>query len=168
VCDEAKLQVTKQCKIRFANTTKFFEEVELDVLSLDICGIVSDIPYLFEIKVVFYREENKYHLPKDGVEYIVRAHLFKNNVSLVRKGKMKRLMNASKYFVIMIVKQKGEYIKHSLEGSYPNNKQELINIISNYDKLFQEPTSFPPKREVEHEIYLQQDAPLLNIGIYGS
>jgi hypothetical protein len=27
---------------------------------------------------------------------------------------------------------------------------------------------FPPKREVEHEIYLQQDAPLPNIGMYKS
>ena len=26
----------------------------------------------------------------------------------------------------------------------------------------------PPKREVEHEIYLQQDAPLLKIGMYRS
>jgi hypothetical protein len=44
----------------------------------------------------------------------------------------------------------------------------LINIIYNYDEMFQEPTGFPPKREVEHAIYLQQDAPLPNIGIYRS
>jgi hypothetical protein len=54
VCDDAKLQVTKQCKIRFAITAKFFDEVELDVVSLDICGIVLGIPYLFDRKVVFY------------------------------------------------------------------------------------------------------------------
>jgi hypothetical protein len=34
--------------------------------------------------------------------------------------------------------------------------------------MFQEPTGLPPKREVEHAIYLQQDAPLPNIGIYRS
>jgi hypothetical protein len=44
----------------------------------------------------------------------------------------------------------------------------LVKIISNYDELFSEPTRFPPKREVEHEIYLQQDAPLTNIGMYRS
>jgi len=44
----------------------------------------------------------------------------------------------------------------------------LINVISNYDELFQEPTEFPPKREVEHKICLQQDAPFLNIGMYRS
>jgi len=58
VCEDAKLQVTKQCKIRFAITTKFFDEVELDMVPLDICDIVLGSPYLFERKVSFYREEN--------------------------------------------------------------------------------------------------------------
>jgi hypothetical protein len=44
VCD-AKLQVTKQCKIIFAITTKLFDEVELDVVPLEICGIVLGSPY---------------------------------------------------------------------------------------------------------------------------
>jgi hypothetical protein len=106
VCDDVKLQVTKQCKIRFAITTKFFDEVELDVVPLEICSIVLGNPYLFDSKDVFYREENKYHLFKDEVEYIVRAHRIKIKVSLVSTWKMKRLMSASKYFVFMIVKQK--------------------------------------------------------------
>jgi hypothetical protein len=96
VCDDAKLQVTKQCKIRFAITTKFFDEVELDVVPLYICNIVLGSPYLFDRKVVFYREENKYHLVKDGVEYIVRARRIQTDVSLVSAGQMKRLVSASK------------------------------------------------------------------------
>lgn len=32
--------------------------------------------------------------------------------------------------------------------------------------MFQEPKGLPPKREIAHEIYLQQDAPLPNIGMY--
>jgi len=47
----------------------------------------------------------------------------------------------------------------------PCHKHELVKIISNYDELFQGPTGFPPKREVEHEIYLQQDASLPSIGV---
>jgi ribulose bisphosphate carboxylase small subunit len=135
---------------------------------LTFVDIVLGSPYLFDRKVIFYREENKYHLFKDGVEYIVRAHRIKTNVSLVSTGKMKRLVSASKYFVLMIVKQKEEDITDALSGCDPDHKQELVKIISNYDELFQEPTGFPPKREVEHEIYLQQDAPLPNIGMYRS
>jgi tRNA splicing endonuclease len=63
---------------------------------------------------VFYREENKYHLLKDGVEYIVIAHHIKTNVYLVSIGKMKRLVSVRKYFVLMIVKQKEEDITYAL------------------------------------------------------
>ena len=41
-------------------------------------------------------------------------------------------------------------------------------MVSDYDILFQEPKGLPPKREIQHEIHLQQDAPLLNIGMYRS
>jgi len=32
--------------------------------------------------------------------------------------------------------------------------------------MFQEPKGLPPKREIQHEIHLQHDAPLANIGMY--
>jgi hypothetical protein len=46
--DDAKLKVTKQYKIRFAITVKFFDEVDLYVVPLEICGIILDSPYLFD------------------------------------------------------------------------------------------------------------------------
>jgi hypothetical protein len=104
VCENAKLQVNKQCKIQFAITAKFFDEVELNVVPIEICGIVLGSPYLCDRKYIFYYEENKYHLFKDGVEFIVRAHHIKTNVSLLSIGKMKRLMSARKCFVLVIVK----------------------------------------------------------------
>jgi hypothetical protein len=56
VCDDAKLQVTKQCKLRFEITAKFFNEVELYIVPLDICDIVLGSTYIFDRNVVFYRE----------------------------------------------------------------------------------------------------------------
>ena len=40
VCDNAQLQVTKQCRLWFSITSRFVNEVDLDVVPLDICGIV--------------------------------------------------------------------------------------------------------------------------------
>ncbi|XP_057844927.2 uncharacterized protein LOC131054430 [Cryptomeria japonica] len=48
VCNDAQLQVTKQCKIRFAITANFVDEVEADVVPLDICGLVLGSPYLYD------------------------------------------------------------------------------------------------------------------------
>ena len=46
MCDKTKLQVTRQCKLRFAIGSTFVDEVELDIVPLDICGIVLGSPYL--------------------------------------------------------------------------------------------------------------------------
>ena len=79
---------------------------------------------------------------------------------------MKRLVNASKNFVLMMVKEKNDEISKSFEGCDPEHKSELIEIISEYDDLFQNPKGLPPKREIQHEIHLQQDVPLPNIAMY--
>ena len=47
VCDDAKLQVTRKCKLKFSITANFIDDVELDVVPLDICGIVLGSPYLY-------------------------------------------------------------------------------------------------------------------------
>ena len=82
------------------------DEVEADVVPLDIFGLVLGSPYLYDRQAIFYRGENKYHLFKDKIEYIVRAHKIKTNMALANAGQMKRLVNSSKNFVFMIVKAK--------------------------------------------------------------
>ena len=77
----------------FAIGSEFVDEVELDIVPLDICGIVLGSPYLYDRDVVFYRRENKYQLTKDGIEYIVGAHELKDNFSLINSGQMKRIVD---------------------------------------------------------------------------
>ena len=56
---------------------------------VDICGVVLGSPYPYDHDAVFYRKENKYHLKKDGVEYIGRAQKSKNHLNLVVANQMK-------------------------------------------------------------------------------
>jgi Aspartyl protease len=84
--DKAQLQVTRQCKLKFSFGSAFVDEVELDIIPLDICGIVLGSPYLYDRKAIFYRVENKYLLVKDGIKYFVRAHKLKNNYTLINLG----------------------------------------------------------------------------------
>ena len=67
IVKSANLHVTRKCIFRFAITTNFVDEVELDVVPLNISGIILGSPYLYDRKVVFYHHENKYHFLKDGV-----------------------------------------------------------------------------------------------------
>ena len=96
VCDKEKINVTKQCRIKFSIASKLIDEVDLDVVPLDICGIVLGSPYIYDRKAVFFCHEKKYHLTKGGVEYIVRAHSMRVNTTLVSAGQMKRLINTNK------------------------------------------------------------------------
>ena len=133
---------------------------------MDICGIVLGSPYLYGRKTIFYGAENKYQLTKDGIEYIVRAHKLKDNYSLINSGQIKRIVNSSKQFLLMVVTGKYPDKTNVFEGCDAKQKANLVKVVSEYDILFQEPKGLPPKREIVHDIFLQQDAPLPNIGMY--
>jgi hypothetical protein len=87
--------VIKKCKLWFEITSSFIDEVELDVVPLEICKMVLGSPYLYNRKVVFYGEQNKYHIFKDGIEFIVRAHQMKTNLIVFTARNMKMLVNSS-------------------------------------------------------------------------
>jgi hypothetical protein len=44
VCDNAKINVTKHCRVRFVIASKLIYEVDLDVVPLNMCGIVLGSP----------------------------------------------------------------------------------------------------------------------------
>jgi len=66
----------------------------------------------------------------------------------------------------MVVRGKDAELYDAFQGCNHVHKKELCELISNYDEMFQEPMGLPPKREIQHEIHLQHDAPLPNIGMY--
>ena len=66
----------------------------------------------------------------------------------------------------MVVRAKDVEASDAFKGCDPSHKKAMIDIVANYDEIFQEPTGLPPKRDIQHEIPLQQDAPLPNVGMY--
>ena len=57
----------------------------------------------------------------------------KDNLSLVSVDQMNRLVNASKNFVLMIVKEKYVEQTKSFKGCDQKIKMALIKVVSNYD-----------------------------------
>jgi hypothetical protein len=97
--------------------------VDLDVVPLDICGIVLGSPYLYDRKTLFFHHENKYHLTKGGVEYIVRDHNMRVNTTFVSAGQMKRLINTNKRYVLMVVKEKDVKTSDDFQWCDPSHKK---------------------------------------------
>jgi hypothetical protein len=61
-----KFPITKQCIIKFGITSKYVDEVICDVVPLVTCGMVLEIPYLYDHKAIFYKDQNQYNLFKKG------------------------------------------------------------------------------------------------------
>ena len=73
------------------------------------------------------------------MEYIVRSHNVRVNTTLVSVGKMKRLINTNKRYVLMVVKEKYVRTSDTFQGCDPSHKKKLIDIVAKYDDIFQEP-----------------------------
>jgi hypothetical protein len=55
---DVELKVTKQCKIKFSISANYIDEVEVDVVPLDVCGVVFGSPYMYMRDAIFMRREN--------------------------------------------------------------------------------------------------------------
>ena len=59
VCDNSKLNVTKEYSVGFSIESKLIDEVEMDVVPLGMCGIVLVSLYLYDRKPIFFKHGNK-------------------------------------------------------------------------------------------------------------
>ena len=62
----------------------------------------------------------------------------KTNLALVNIGKIKRLINSSKRFVLMVVKAHDKDSSDAFKGCDPKLKNGLVEIVDSYDELFKE------------------------------
>ena len=69
--------------------------MELDVIPLDICGIVLGSPYIYDRKSIFYREHTRYYLFKHGMDFIVSSHKTKHELSVIATWKKRTLINVT-------------------------------------------------------------------------
>ena len=90
-------------------------------------------------------------------------HIEKMTLSLTIVGQMKRLVNASKNLVLLMIKPKDNDEEEVIKGCDAKLQYDLYEVVNKYDDMFQEPKGLPPKRGIQHEIQLQQDCPLPNI-----
>lgn len=134
-------------------------------MPLDICGIVLGSPYLCDRRAIFHFHQNKYHLFKNGIKYIVRAHNNKMILSLMNVGQMKRIVNASHNFALLMFKHRDVDEPKAFQGYESSLKYDFIEASNSSDKMFQESNVFLPKIGQQNEVQLQHNASLLSIGV---
>jgi len=90
--------------LKFTINPYFYDEILLDIVPLDVCGIVLGIPYLYDRDAIFLCKNNEYQLEKDGKLYIIRYDKSRNHVIVSRQ--VKRLFNASRNLTLVVMKEK--------------------------------------------------------------
>ena len=68
---------------------------------------------------------------------------------------MKRIVNVSKRYLLMVVNAKNTVGIDTFKDCDTKLKDDLVRIFIDYDEIFQVLKGLPPKRQVEHEIQLQ-------------
>jgi hypothetical protein len=58
------------------------------------------------------------------------------NLSLVSVGQMKWLVNASKNFVLLMIKSKDTIESEAFQGCDAKLKYDLVEVVNTYDKMF--------------------------------
>lgn len=138
--------MTRRCKLKSATTANFLDEVELDVITIDTCGIVLGSPYIYNRRFIFHRHEKKYHLINNGIKYIVRVHNKKLNASLVNLEQMNRIDNASQNFSLLMLKHEDVDECKALQEYDSSLKCHSIYVANASDKMFQELNMLPSQR----------------------
>ena len=78
--------------------------MELDVVPLDVHGVVIGRPYMYMRDVIFMQRSNQYCLMKDVKSYIMNTHKGKSKISLVSANEAKKLISSSKKYVLLFLR----------------------------------------------------------------
>ena len=57
---DVEIKVMKSCKIKFVVSVDFIDEVELDIVPLDVCGVVFGSPYMYMRDAIFMWRAKQY------------------------------------------------------------------------------------------------------------
>jgi hypothetical protein len=118
--------------------------VKLDIVPLDICGVVFGIPYMYMRDGIFMQRSNQYKLIKDGKSYIINMHKGKSKISLVSANQTKKLISSSKKYVLLFLRENQTEdepigVNESLEGCTKEKKHRLEYFLLAYIGVFWDP-----------------------------
>jgi hypothetical protein len=103
--NDVNIKVIKLYKIKFVVSVDFIDGVVLDVVPLDVFGVVFGIPYLYMKDAIFMNRSNQYHLIKDGRSYIINTHKGNLKISLESSNQNKKLIISSKKYVLLFLRE---------------------------------------------------------------
>jgi len=91
-------------EIKYFLSANYIDEVEVDVVPVDVRGVVFGSPYMYMRYAIFMRRANLFDLIKDGKSFIINAHKNKYEISLVSANQAKKSIDSSRKFVLLFLR----------------------------------------------------------------
>ena len=82
----------KQLKIKFSISVEYVYEVEVDVIPMDICGVVFVFPYIYTMVVILMGTSNQHLFIKDRKSFMINMHKVKSIISMASTNEGKILI----------------------------------------------------------------------------
>nr|CAD1834735.1 unnamed protein product [Ananas comosus var. bracteatus] len=60
-----EMKIDHQCKVKFAVTSVYIDEMLCEVVPLNICNLIFGSPYLWDRDAIFFRRPQQYQIVKD-------------------------------------------------------------------------------------------------------
>jgi len=102
---DVEVKITKQCTIKFSISVDYIDEMEVDVVIIDMCGVVFGSPYMYMRDGIFMRRENQYRMIKDKKYFIINAHKGKSKIYVVSSNQDTKLIVSSRNFLLLFFKR---------------------------------------------------------------
>lgn len=115
--------------MNFTISSKFVDDVGLDVVPLEIYIVVFGNPYIWDRDAIYYQRRNQYRLIKYGNSYIIHTFKTIKRIHLIT-SLMKTFININKKSVLLMVRdRKDGSIKHMTLIPYQTNCTTCTTLI---------------------------------------
>nr|CAD1840612.1 unnamed protein product [Ananas comosus var. bracteatus] len=142
-----EMKIDRQCKVKFAVTDVYIDEMLCEVVPLNICNLIFGSPYLWDRDATFFRRPQQYQFIKDGQKFVFTIEPLSTTIDLVTTCQAKRMINACQKFVLLVIRPiiSEEANSKILSLACNKNIDDTAKLIGEHQDLFQEVQGLPPK-----------------------
>nr|CAD1817789.1 unnamed protein product [Ananas comosus var. bracteatus] len=142
-----EMKIDRQCKVKFAVTGVYIDEMLCEVVPLNICNLIFGSPYLRDRDATFFRRPQQYQFIKDEQNFLFTTELLSTTVDLVTARKAKRMINVCQKFALLVIRPviSKEANNKILSLACKENTDDVPKLIREHQDLFQEIQGLPQK-----------------------
>ena len=167
--DGYALRITRQCRLTYF-IKPFEEEVICDMPPLSIADTLFEKPYLWDRHGTYQSRPQKVIVKIQNQWYNIPDRQPTSMVSMISSKQTKNLRNHAQNFALIMIKPQHSRNTAAMiwltDQCNSQQKQQIKNILEEYQNIFQAPERVPLHCQEKHSIELVPGSSLPNSSLY--